>query len=151
MRATARSAMAMSAEELEDLFLQSEAGAVPHGNGAGLALVWPGTRAAPAVAVLTRLLWWKGKVFRASTHDVVNLLSPLGISAIRASVRIEASLKDGEPCIVLDYSATSVVAHWVRDEIRHVGGGEYLGIVFVRDRKIPLWFWLTFDLAAGDR
>src|SRR5438105_941760 len=36
----------------------------------------------------------------------------------------------GRSCIVLDYSHTSLVAPWIRDEIREVSPGVYLGIVF---------------------
>jgi hypothetical protein len=37
---------------------------------------------------------------------------------------------DQKDCIVLDYSDTSVVAHWIRDEIRLIGPGLYLGKVY---------------------
>jgi hypothetical protein len=48
---------------------------------------------------------------------------------------------------VLDYSRTSLVAHWIRDEIREVAGRTYLGQVFVRGRKL-LHFTLTFPPSA---
>jgi len=79
----------------------------------------------------------------------VNLLTPLGSRAVRAEVRTEASLKDGKPCIVLDYSKTSSIARWIRDEIRPVGAGGFVGLVFVRGRQAPLRFWL--DFAVPDR
>ena len=31
---------------------------------------------------------------------------------------------------MLDYSHTSIVAHWIRDEIRLIGPGFYLGKVY---------------------
>jgi hypothetical protein len=37
---------------------------------------------------------------------------------------------DSKPCIVLDYSETSMVAHWIRDEIRLIGPKLYLGNVY---------------------
>ena len=37
---------------------------------------------------------------------------------------------DGKECIVLDYSDTSLVAHWIRDEIRLISPGFYLGKVY---------------------
>ena len=54
----------------------------------------------------------------------------LGINAIVAKVYKAASWLDGKECIVLDYSETSLVAHWIRDEIRLIGAGLYLGKVY---------------------
>lgn len=33
-------------------------------------------------------------------------------------------------CIVLDYSETSIVAHYIRDEVRLIEPGFYLGKVY---------------------
>lgn len=44
---------------------------------------------------------------------------------------------------MLDYSKTSRVAHWIRDEIREVGPGVYLGLVYWSRARI-LHFALTF-------
>ncbi len=41
----------------------------------------------------------------------------------------------GKPAIILDYSKTSLVAHSVRDEIREVSPGTFLGIVFIGQTK----------------
>ena len=61
----------------------------------------------------------------------------------------DASRLDGRPCIVLDYSKTSRVAGWVRDEIREVAPRLYLGLVYVRSRRAPLRFSLRFDTPSG--
>jgi hypothetical protein len=42
---------------------------------------------------------------------------------------------DNQPAIILDYSKTSLVARSVRDEIREVGPGTYLGIVYIGHTK----------------
>ena len=68
--------------------------------------------------------------------------------AIKADVYVDASRLDGRPCIVLDYSKTSRVAGWVRDEIREVAPGLYIGLVYVRSRRAPLHFALQFDAAS---
>ncbi|MBN8904147.1 MAG: hypothetical protein J0H57_24265 [Rhodospirillales bacterium] len=47
-----------------------------------------------------------------------------------ARIKQEPSWLDGKPCIVLDYSETSMVAQWIRDEIRLVAPGLYLGKVY---------------------
>ena len=43
---------------------------------------------------------------------------------------IAPSWFDGQPAIILDYSKTSLIAHKVRDEIREVSPGTFLGIVY---------------------
>jgi hypothetical protein len=87
---------------------------------------------------------WRGKEFTAETGSLRNIISPFGLRTIAASVDEGPSLLDGRPAIVLDYSPTSKVACWVRDEIRQIAPGHYLGIVFVRGRRVPLRFSLRF-------
>lgn len=88
--------------------------------------------------------FWQGKVFRGPTHDLVNLLTPFGRQAIKAEVRLDESLFDGRPCILLDYSTSSRVARDVRDEIRQIGEHQYLGLVYRKGRKLGVYFVLTF-------
>jgi hypothetical protein len=59
-----------------------------------------------------------------------NILTPLNIQAIAAAVYKQDSWFDGDPCIVLDYSKTSLVARQIRDEIREIAPGVFLGLVF---------------------
>ena len=56
-----------------------------------------------------------------------NRVTPLDVLAVPARVRTEASRMDGAPCVVLDYSSTSRIAWFVRDEIREVEPGLFLG------------------------
>jgi hypothetical protein len=50
---------------------------------------------------------------------------------------------DGKDCVVLDYSQTSLLAHWIRDEIRLISPNFYLGKVYWgKDRLID--FCLQF-------
>jgi hypothetical protein len=65
-----------------------------------------------------------------------NKILPIGLKAIIAKVYKAASWFDGKESIVLDYSQTSLIAEWVRDEIRQVGPGVYLGIVYWRQDKL---------------
>jgi len=53
------------------------------------------------------------------------------------------SLLDGKECIVLDYSDTSLVASHVRDEIRRIERGFYLGKVYW-DKERLIDFSLDF-------
>ena len=137
----------MAASELDELFSGAPAGEIPIGRGSGMALIAPGTRFGRAMAKVARLLYWQGKEFDPSTGTLRNLITPFGVRAITASVYEDLSWLDGEPCIVLDYSKTSRVAHWVRDEIREVEPGVYLGLVYWGRRRLPVRFTLVF----GDR
>jgi hypothetical protein len=53
---------------------------------------------------------------------------------------------DGAECIVLDYSETSLIAHWIRDEIPEVIPGLYLGLVYW-DHDRVLNFVLRFPVS----
>jgi len=73
---------------------------------------------------------WQGKVFDAKKGVLRNKILPFGLSAIIAKVYKGDSWLDGKECIVLDYSDTSLVAHWIRDEIREISPKVYLGKVY---------------------
>lgn len=141
---TARTLPSMPGSELDELFANAPAGDVPVGKGSGQALVATGTVAARPLLVTARLLAWRGKQFDAPSHTLRNLISPFGFKAITADVYVDASLLDGRPCIVLDYSKTSRVAGWVRDEIREIAPGVYLGLVYAGTRRLPIRFSLEF-------
>lgn len=130
---------------LDELFRRSPAGDVPRGRSVGTAVFFPGTGAAPALARVVRALAWKGKVFDPQRNELANLLGPFGFPAVRAAVYTGESLVDGQNCVVLDYSRTSLLARWVRDEIRLVAPGTYLGVAWLRRRRVA-WFVLRFPV-----
>ena len=72
-------------------------------------------------------LAWRGKVFNAGTRRVINRVLPFGARAVTAEVRKGQSMLDGRECIILDYARTSLVARSVRDELRLLRPGLYLG------------------------
>ena len=137
----------MSPAERDVVFRSSPAGDVPSGKGNGVALLPLGPVPTRVVAAVIRALIWKGKVFDPRYDGLRNRMTPFGFRLIRAKVDKGPSWVDGEECIVLDYARTSLVAHWVRDEIREVARRTYLGQVFVRGRKL-LHFTLTFPPSA---
>lgn len=142
----------MSPVHLDALFQNAPAGEIPVGDAVGTIVTLPGSPLAKPVARVLGALFWRGKVFRPATHDLKNKLSPLGIPAIRARVYEAGSWLDGRPCVVLDYSETSKVAGWIRDEIREVAPGLYLGLVWgfgriFRGRRVVLRFALTVPAA----
>lgn len=133
--------------ELERLFLESPPGPVPVGRTSGIALLVPGTLENESLARLITLLAWKGKTFDDDGTMLSNRITALDLSAIRAKVAKGPSWVDGAECIVLDYSRTSLVASGVRDEIRLVVPGVYLGVIWLWGRRVG-WFTLR-ELEAG--
>jgi hypothetical protein len=134
----------LRAEELDELFRRSPAGEIPDGEADGTVLVAPGTNLADPAAKLLHLVAWKGKVFDREKGELRNEVGPLGTKLVRAKVYKEESWLDGKEAIILDYSKTSLVAQWIRDEIREVAPRLYLGLVFWERAKI-LHFALKFD------
>jgi hypothetical protein len=128
--------MKMSQAELDALFTASPAGDIPNGDAAGTAIIAPGTQLEETAAKFIHLMAWQGKVFDAAKGELRNKLLPFGVEAMIAKVYKGPSWYDGKECIVLDYSHTSLLAHWIRDEIRQVGDGVYLGIVFWAKKKL---------------
>ncbi len=133
----------MSGAELDEIFRQSSAGNIPDGEGEGTAIIAPGTAVSDAIAKFVHLFNWKGKVFDAAQGELRNRILPLGHKAIVAKVYKDGSWFDQKECIVLDYSKTSLLAKWIRDEIREVAPGIYLGIVFWGKKKL-IHFALEF-------
>src|ERR1043165_3800353 len=113
----------MSDEQLDDLFRNSPAGEIPNGEGVGTAIIKPGSSVSDDIARFVHLFTWKGKVFDRAKGELRNKILPLGHKAIVAKVYKDKSWLDQKECIVLDYSKTSLVAKWIRDEIREVAPG----------------------------
>ena len=132
----------MSPDELDTLFGSSPAGEIPVGRTKGAVMVAPGTDIAWPAKRLIRFLAWRGKVFNPQKGDLLNLISPFGVKAVRAKVYKGPSWLDQKETIVLDYSKTSRLAQKIRDEIREVSPGVYLGLVFWGRNRI-LYFTLT--------
>jgi hypothetical protein len=147
---TAIALPSMRASQLDELFAAAPPGPIPSGVGRGQALIAAGTPVARPMAAVIRTVAWRGKEFDAQERTLRNIITPLALRAIQADVYLDASLLDAKPCIVLDYSTRSIVARWIRDEIREVAPGLYLGLVYVGSRRAPLHFALQFD-GAHDR
>jgi len=139
----AQQLMSMSQAELDDLFRASPAGPIPNGSATGTAIIAPGTKYSAPIAEVINRFGWQGKVFDAEKGVLKNRILAFGLEAILAKVYKAPSWLDNKECIVLDYSETSLVAHYIRDEIRLVGPGFYLGKVYwAKDRLID--FCLQF-------
>jgi len=139
----AKQLMAMSQAQLDDLFRANRAGDIPNGPANGTAIIAPGTRYTVVIAEIINHFGWQGKVFDAANGFLKNRILAFGVEAIIAKVYTGPSWLDQQECIVLDYSQTSIVAERVRDEIRLVSPGFYLGKVYWgKDRLID--FCLQF-------
>lgn len=136
--------LAMSQQQLDDLFRASPSGDIPNGSAKGTAIIAPGTKFSKPIAEVINIFGWQGKTFDAAKGLLKNKILAFGVEAIVAKVYKGPSWLDGKECIVLDYSDTSLVAHYIRDEIRLIGPGFYLGKVYwAKDRLID--FCLQFD------
>jgi len=133
----------MSQAQLDDLFTKSEPGDIPDGEAQGTAIVALGTAYTGEIASFINHFAWQGKVFDSKKGQLKNRILPFGLNAIIAKVYKGPSWLDGNECIVLDYSETSFAAHWIRDEIRQIGVGLYLGKVYW-DRTRLIDFALKF-------
>ena len=120
----------MSQAQLDELFTNSAPGEIPDGAANGTAIVAPGTTYSTEIAELINHFNWQGKTFDAAHGSLRNRILTLGLNAIIAKVYKGTSWLDNKECIVLDYSETSLVARRIRDEIRQIGPGMYLGKVY---------------------
>ena len=143
MAYTASQLLAMSGQQLDDLFSASAAGDIPNGEAEGTAIIASGTIFSPEIAALINIFTWKGKTFDGAHGTLTNRILAFGLNAIVAEVYKAASWFDDKECIVLDYSKTSLVAKHVRDEIREISPGTYLGLVYW-DKDRTIHFSLQF-------
>ena len=134
-----RDLLQLTSDELEERFRSSPAGELPDGEVDGIFVVVPVFGVSKLASKLIRLVAWRGKVFDRQKGNVVNKVLPLGVRAVRAKVYKEPSWFDGKETIVLDYSKTSFLARKVRDEIREISPGLYLGVVFWGREKVGLF------------
>ena len=138
--------LSMSREELDEVYLNSEAGNIPTGDTRGTAIV-AGSMRAKLYAAFARLFAWQGKVFDIFADDgtaglLINKISFFSLTFVVAKVYRDTSWLDGKETIVIDYSTTSFFCRKIRDEIREVEPGVYLGKVWFGKTRI-LDFALT--------
>jgi hypothetical protein len=140
----------MSREQLDELFTKSPAGEIPTGETNGTGIIAPGTVCTKEIAECLRSFAWQGKVFDPKKGSLKNRVSPFGLHAVTAKVFKGPSWHDEKECIILDYSETSLVGHWVRDEMRLVGPHLYLGKVYWAKKPLPVHFALEPTKPGSD-
>jgi hypothetical protein len=124
----------MSPEQLDAIYRQGSAVAIPEGRIRGTAILSPGTRRTRVLSRGARLMW-QGKVFEPGETSAVNRF--FGVRVVRGQVYQGPSWLDGQPSLVLDYSQTSRVYANNRDEIRQVAPGLFLGLMYDRTTAPP--------------
>ena len=139
MHPTVARFLAMPQAELDALYRSAAAGTVPTGDTRGTAIVG-GALLAKVYARIARLFFWQGKIFDIfcppDSGVLVNKITPFSLTFVIAKVYKQASWLDGKETIVIDYSRTSFVARKVRDEIREIEPGVYLGKVWWGRRRV---------------
>ena len=135
--------LTMSGEQLDELFRNSPAGEIPTGKTDGTAIIAPGTKISDDIAWFVNHTTWKGKVFEPEKGELINRIGIIEHRLIVAKVYKGKSWFDDKECIVIDYSKTSFLAHSIRDEIREVAPGIYLGLVYLGKKKL-IHFALKF-------
>jgi len=148
MNDTVNSWLSKSVEELDEIYSNAEPGDIPNGDTHGTAIL-AGSIFSKLVALLVGLYAWQGKVFDlfcpgGKAGVLVNKITPFSMTFIVAKVYRDKSWLDGKDTIVIDYSTTSFFAKLIRDEIREIEPGVYLGKVWWRKKRI-LDFALTRD------
>ena len=138
----------MSQQQLDDLFERSQAGPIPNGQAKGTAIIAPGTLFSKEIAEFINHFTWEGKTFDGPHGVLSNRILGFGLNAIIAEVYKDKSWLDGQECIVLDYSKTSTLAHWIRDEIRLIDPNIYLGVVYWEKSRL-IDFCLEFPATAA--
>ncbi|MDD1620396.1 MAG: hypothetical protein LUQ11_02860 [Methylococcaceae bacterium] len=146
MNETVKSWLSKSREELDEIYCNAMPGDIPNGDTQGTAIL-AGSLFAKWVAFLAGVFAWQGKVFDlfcpgGHAGVLVNKITPFSLTFIVAKVYRDKSWMDEKDTIVIDYSRTSFFAKAIRDEIREVEPGVYLGKVWYGKKRV-LDFALT--------
>jgi hypothetical protein len=132
----------MSCEQLDQLFANSPAGSLPDGESRDSVIACTWFR--KVFAWLVHCLFWQGHVFDAKNGAVINRITPFSFRAVKGVLKPGKSLFDQKDCIAIDYTTTSFIARPIRDEIRQVAPGLYLGRVYVWNKTVG-YFVATFQ------
>ncbi|SJM91510.1 conserved hypothetical protein [Crenothrix polyspora] len=140
MNNTVNSWLTKSVEELDEIYRNATPGEIPTGDTQGTAIL-AGSVFSKWVAFLAGVFAWQGKVFdlfcpSGQAGVLVNKVTPFSLTFIVAKVYRDKSWLDGKDTIVIDYSRTSFLAKVIRDEIREVEPGVYLGKVWWKKKRV---------------
>jgi hypothetical protein len=133
-----------SPTELDALYRQAPIGPIPDGVAEGHVLFIADTPVNRLITWYVRALAWQGKVFFRDQGYLLNMVSALRLRLVKATLsRGKSWFCPGEEAIILDYSKTSFLAQKIRDEIREVSPGLFIGQAYWDDHRV-LSFSLQF-------
>jgi hypothetical protein len=118
----------MAPSELDELFTIAPGCDLPVGFARGHILHLCDTRCPRAKARMANIVW-RGKRFDCD-GDFTNQW--LGFRALGSTASVAPSWFDGKPAIIMEYEPGTPVFGNMRDEIREVGWGLYLGRFYER-------------------
>lgn len=129
-----------SKQELDYLYNHASAGKIPQGDTKGIPLVAETWSHGGAVLDAIAGVAWKGKTFDAN-GDLNNKV--LGGNWFNAHAEQAPSYKDSSSSVVLDYqkgakTTSDNITSWIRDEIREVRPGIYLGQLHNQANWLPI-------------
>lgn len=112
--------------DFETRFRQAELGSSPTGPTRGTVLHVESRF--PRVKARLQGVVWKGKTFHDDGTFTNRWLG--GVRAVSADTRVEPSWLDGQPCLVMQYPPNAPVFGNIRDELRQIAPGVWLGRSF---------------------
>lgn len=124
----------LSWEQMECLYRNAPPGPIPTGYYRGIPLFCPDRPMYRVRTSVTERLWL-GKDFNPCGTELVNQWC--AFRAVRAKVSPGCSWMDGCPSVIMDYWGTALIWFDMRDEIRLVGPGIYLGASYLRRPRGP--------------
>lgn len=131
---------------LDALYAGGAVGGLPLGFLPGRTIPDPGSPSNARKSRRTRLVW-QGKVFHedGTAHNKV-----FGLTAVPMRAYHGESWRDGGPALIVDYADSWRVFRGVRDELREVSPGLYLGLTYVTKKSGPeLATMFTLDARGG--
>jgi hypothetical protein len=149
---SAQQLLTQTAEDLVVLYHRSEPGPIPDGAARGSGTVSPGTADGEASRQLIAFLW-QGKIFKRSDDRSADLVNKTIFGeTFAAKVYFGKSMLDEKESIIIDYSETPFKPfRIIRDEIRLVAPGVYLGYAYLRGLDVaPVIFALDFNAPKSE-
>jgi hypothetical protein len=136
--------VSLSQAEIDEIYKTSPVVDIPAGDSKGIAIIVAGSFLTRAITRLTRLFFWRGKVFFPEEGFFLNKLTLFSIRAVKGEIyRGESWFCDGD-AIILDYANTTLLLRRVREEVRQVSPGFYLAQVYWGKRRLSN-FTLEFE------
>jgi hypothetical protein len=125
---SAQDLLAMSRDQLIELFKQGTVPVSPRGYSRGTAIFYPGTWRTVPLSKLTRLIW-QGKDYLEAGF-IRNRW--FGFDIFKGRSYVEESWLDGKPALILDYEGLSRPLSPLRDELRQIQPGLQLGRLYFK-------------------